>query len=55
MISTSIYSKTDGVVSWQCSLEKESDLTENIEVKSSHCGLVFNPFAVSALAHALQK
>lgn len=55
VISTSIYSKTDGVVSWQCSLEKESELTENIEVISSHCGLVFNPLAVSALAHALHK
>ncbi len=55
VISTSIYSKTDGVVSWQCSLEKESELTENVEVVSSHCGLVCNPLAVSALAYALQK
>ncbi len=55
VLSTSIYSKTDGVVSWQCSLEKESELTENIEVISSHCGLVYNPLAVSALARALQK
>ena len=55
VLSTSIFSKTDGVVSWQCSLEKESALTENIEVKSSHCGLVYNPLAVAALARALQK
>lgn len=55
VISTSIYSKSDGVVSWQCSLEEESELTENIEVVSSHSGLVFNPLAISALAHALQK
>jgi len=55
VISTSIYSKSDGVVSWQCSLEKETELTENVEVISSHCGLVFNPLAVSALAHALYK
>ena len=52
--STAIYSKSDGVVSWQCSLEEESELTENVEVFSSHCGLGFNPLALSALAHALQ-
>ena len=55
VLSTSIYSKTDGVVSWRCSLERESELTENIEVKSSHCGLVYNPLAVSALARALDR
>lgn len=51
----SIYSKTDGVVSWQCSLEEESAFTENVEVFSSHCGLGFNPIALAELAKALDR
>lgn len=50
-----IYSKTDGVVSWRCSLEENTDLTENVEVFSSHCGLGFNPIALSALVKALDR
>lgn len=55
VISIAIHSKSDGVVAWQCSLEQDSALTENIEVFSSHAGLGFNPLALSALARALQK
>ena len=39
MPTTAIYSKTDGICAWQNCIEAESDLTENIEVKASHCGL----------------
>ena len=41
--STAIYSRSDGVVPWRCSLEKESPFTENIRVFSSHLGLGHNP------------
>ena len=53
--SIAIHSKSDGVVAWQCSQEQESELTENIEVFSSHFGLVFNPLVLSAIAKALKK
>lgn len=53
--TTSIYSKTDGVVAWQCSLEKEGDLTENIEVTGSHCGLAHNLMVFYAVADRLSQ
>jgi pimeloyl-ACP methyl ester carboxylesterase len=53
--TTSIYSKTDGVVSWQCSLNKPGDFVENIEVPGSHCGLGHNPLAVYAIADRLAQ
>ena len=48
--TTSIYSKTDGVVAWRCSVNEPSPLAENIEVQASHIGLGFNPMALYALA-----
>jgi len=48
-----VHSRYDGVVSWQCSLEKESDHTRNIEVISSHFGFPFNPAVFSVIAEAL--
>jgi pimeloyl-ACP methyl ester carboxylesterase len=53
--STSIFSRTDGVVAWQCSLEAESDKTENIEIEGSHCGLGHNPLALYAIADRLAQ
>ena len=46
MPTTSIYSRTDGVVAWQASLQsvkKTNPHTENIEVYASHIGLGLNP------------
>ena len=40
--TTSIYSRTDGIVAWQCSVEAPSDHTESIEVLGSHLGLGVN-------------
>ena len=37
--TTSIYSRTDGVVSWRCSLNPPGALVENIEVHASHVGM----------------
>jgi pimeloyl-ACP methyl ester carboxylesterase len=53
--STSIYSKTDGIVPWRHSLEPETDHTENIEVPGSHCGLGFNALALYAMADRLAQ
>ena len=36
--TTSIYSRTDGVVAWHCSLNDPAPLAENIEVHASHMG-----------------
>lgn len=52
---TSIYSRTDGIVSWQCSLEPEAEHTENIEIEGSHCGLGHNPAALYAIADRLAQ
>lgn len=53
--TTSIYSKTDGVVAWRCSVMEPSPLAENIEVQASHIGLGFNPMALYALADRLAQ
>lgn len=53
---TSIYSKTDGVVPWRCSLEEEGPWTENIEIPyASHLGLGHNPISMFVLANRLTK
>ena len=53
---TSIYSKTDGVVSWKCSLEIETDISENIEIPgASHLGLGHNPITMHILANRLAQ
>jgi len=52
---TSIYSRSDGIVSWQCSVERERAQAENIEVEGSHCGLGVNPAVLYAIAHRLAQ
>jgi pimeloyl-ACP methyl ester carboxylesterase len=54
--ATSIYTKTDGVVNWRCSLARESAQSENIEILlSSHVGLGGNPAALWAIADRLAQ
>jgi pimeloyl-ACP methyl ester carboxylesterase len=55
--TTSIYSRTDGIVAWQCSIQKPVDghQTENIEVEASHVGLGVNPAVMFALADRLAQ
>lgn len=52
---TAIYSKTDGIVAWQCSMEEPASNTENVEVFSSHFGLGVNPQVLKAVAERLAK
>jgi pimeloyl-ACP methyl ester carboxylesterase len=53
--STSIFTRTDGIVHWRACLEPESDHTENIEVPGSHCGLGVNSLALLAVADRLSQ
>jgi pimeloyl-ACP methyl ester carboxylesterase len=53
--TTSIYSKSDGIVAWQCSLNEASPLAENIEVHASHVGMGVNPLALYAIADRLAQ
>jgi len=54
--TTSIYSKTDGVVAWACSVNPAHHAhTENIEVHASHLGMGMNPLALYAIADRLRQ
>lgn len=53
--STSIFSRTDGIVAWPCTLELEGATTENIEIEGSHSGLGHNPLALYAIADRLAQ
>jgi pimeloyl-ACP methyl ester carboxylesterase len=54
--TTSIYSRTDGVVAWQCSVQAPGKgETENIEVEASHVGLGVNPSVLYAVADRLSQ
>ncbi|MEL6363716.1 MAG: alpha/beta hydrolase [Pseudomonadota bacterium] len=51
--STSIFTKTDGIVHWRGCIEPKSAQTDNIEVYASHCGLGVNPIVYFAVADRL--
>jgi len=53
--TTSIYSRSDGVVAWRCSLNDAGPLVENIEVPSSHVGMGANPLVLYAVADRLAQ
>jgi pimeloyl-ACP methyl ester carboxylesterase len=53
--TSSIYSRSDGIVAWQCSIEAAGPMSESIEVAASHAGLGVNPFALFALADRLAQ
>ncbi len=53
--TTSIYSRTDGVVDWRCSLNEAAAHTENIEVSASHIGMGVNPLALYVIADRLHQ
>jgi len=55
MPATSIYSRTDGIVAWQTSIDQESEISENIEVIASHIGLGVHPAVLYALADRLAQ
>jgi hypothetical protein len=53
--TTSIYSRSDGVVAWRSCLEEEGPLRENIEVPSSHIGMGYNPAVLLVIADRLAQ
>lgn len=53
--ATSIYSRSDGVVAWPCSIDEESAQSENIEVIASHIGLGVHPAVLYAVADRLAQ
>jgi pimeloyl-ACP methyl ester carboxylesterase len=55
MPATSIYSRTDGVVSWRASAIQAGPQSENIEVHGSHIGLGGNPAVLYAVADRLAQ
>jgi hypothetical protein len=52
---TSVYSRSDGIVSWEACREMEADETENIEVPATHIGMGFNPLVLWAIADRLAQ
>jgi pimeloyl-ACP methyl ester carboxylesterase len=52
---TSIYSKTDGVVGWQASIDVYNPQAKNIEVNSSHLGLGVHPQVWKVIADTLAE
>ncbi|MEP7300974.1 MAG: alpha/beta hydrolase [Caldimonas sp.] len=53
--TTSIFSRSDGIVAWRCSLNEPGPLAENIEVPASHVGMGANPVALYAIADRLSQ
>ncbi len=53
--ATSIYSRSDGIVAWQSCLLDEGAFSENIEVRSSHCGMGHHPGVLLVIANRLAQ
>lgn len=53
--TTSIYSRSDGVVAWQACRSVAAPGVENIEVDSSHLGLVWHPDVLRIIADRLAQ
>jgi pimeloyl-ACP methyl ester carboxylesterase len=53
--TTSIYSKTDGIVAWRCSVNEVGPMAENIGLHASHVGMGMNPIALYAIADRLAQ
>lgn len=53
--TTSIYSSSDGIVSWRSCIQDESPLTENINVWTSHFGMGASPYTFFVIADRLAQ
>ena len=53
--TTSIYSRSDGIVAWQCSVNPAHERAETIEIHASHIGMGGNPMALYAIADRLAQ
>jgi pimeloyl-ACP methyl ester carboxylesterase len=53
--TTSIYSRTDGIVAWRSCLEEEGPQRENVAIACSHTGMGFHPAAFAVIADRLAQ
>ena len=53
--TTSIFSRSDGIVAWPCCLQERGPLAESIEVTASHIGMGANPAVWYAVADRLSQ
>ncbi len=53
--TTSVYTRTDGVVRWHACIDTAGSQTENVEVYGTHSGLGFNSAALFAAANRLAQ
>lgn len=53
VLTTAVFSRTDGVVNWRSCLLDEGPLAQNVAVPSSHVGLVANPLSLAVVADRL--
>jgi pimeloyl-ACP methyl ester carboxylesterase len=53
--TTCIYSRTDGIVAWQCCLSRPAAETENVEVHGSHLGYGHNRETLQVIAERLAQ
>jgi hypothetical protein len=52
---TVIYSKSDGIVGWQASIDRYNDHAKNIEVNCSHLGMGVNADVWKVIAETLAE
>jgi hypothetical protein len=53
--TTSIYSKSDGIVSWRGCIERRTDHSESVEVSASHLGMGTHPEVLRIVANRLAQ
>jgi hypothetical protein len=53
--TTSVFSKADGIVSWQGCIEKRSPISESVEVDASHLGMGTHPQVLRIVANRLAQ
>lgn len=53
--TTAIFSRSDGIVHWECCVEEHGPESESVEVRSSHCGLGHHPAALYVIADRLAQ
>jgi hypothetical protein len=53
--TTSIYSRSDGIVCWQGCVQAKGPASESIEVHASHLGMVANPQVLRIVANRLSQ
>ena len=53
--TTSVYSKTDGVVCWRGCIEQRTPLSESVEVDASHLGMATHPDVLRIVVNRLAQ